>query len=315
MRYSLLSRFRGGLRGSLVGEYLGSMSHGSATDASMLRLPQVEKGKPVQKLSAWNQIAICASKSLIRCGRLDLDDWLLECSKQQQSLLLLKTTATSNEAALAILPIALFFHEDQIKLRQQLLKAATVWLGKSEEVESVLAFSYAITQAVTEKLEKETLIPQTLAYLGTVQTPLGQQLEQVQILLKDRVGLEQALRQLRYSFPSSAKALGNPDTSLALAFYCFLSTPEDFRLCMSRAIRTGCQPQMTASLTGALAGTYNSTIGIPVNWHLPATSISSERVIVQLADSLLSVWSGVYQLSGEAPCQHSIVAAPHVIKQ
>lgn len=315
MQYSLLSRFRGGLIGSLVGERLGSVSQDSVTSSPRVRLTQLQKGQSYQKLSAWNQIAICASKSLIRSGRLDLDDWLLECSKQQQSLFSLKTTASCCEAALAVFPITLFFHDNEIKMRQHLLQSALVWLAESEAAEGVLAFSYAITLALTEQLEKETLIPQTIAHLGTFKTPLGKQLEQVQIMLKRGVGLEQTLRQLRQSFPPRARLIDISYTSLAIVFYCFLSTPENFRLCVSRAILAGCQPQMTAALTGALAGIYNSSIGIPLNWHRAATNGCLSDGIVSLSDSLLNVWSGVYQVANEPPCQHLVVAAPSVIKQ
>lgn len=316
MRYSLLSRFRGALLGSLVGEILGSGgSIGSVLGAAKLESSKPGDTQPSQVLSDWALVATCGTESLIHCGRFDLEDWVRHCEMTQQSLLLLKTAASSSEAAVATLPIALFFHDDEVKLRQQLLKAAAVWQRDAEASEGVLAVGYAIAVALTEKLDFATLIPRTLAYLGTSQTPLVQQLEQVQTLLEQGAGLETTLAQLRRNFQYRSDLPSRPYTSIALAFYCFLNTPEDFRLCVTRAARTGDQRQTTAALTGALSGVYNSIIGIPVSWRLATNRINAGVKRQQLSDSLLSVWSGVYDVSAVDQCTVAAVAAPRVIQR
>lgn len=333
MRYSLLSRFRGALLGSLVGEILGDVGCRDRVlgGASLARLKQ-EDAQASQTLSEWSQLATCGTESLIGCGRLNLEDWVLPSGKTP-SKVVLKSAASSSEAAVATLPIALFFHDDEIKLRQQLLACAEIWQHKPEASEGVLAVAYAIALALTEKLDFATLIPRTLAYLGSSQTPLVQQLEQVQILLEQGAGLNTTLTQLRREAQSRGEPLGRPHTSIALAFYCFLSTPEDFRLCVSRAASTY-QPQTTAALTGTLAGVYNSLIGIPVGWRLAINRTSKggfgivgshqEQIVdqlnpplhyrLQLADRLLEVWSGVYKVSASAQSQWLAVAAPRVIQ-
>lgn len=323
MRYSLLSRFRGALLGSFVGEILGSGGAGRRISGkAMLIPPKREDANSVETrliasvptLSDWSQIAVCGTESLIRCGKLDIEDWLLHSGMMQSSLLLLKTTASSSEAAVATLPIALFFHEDEVKLRQQLLKAAAVWQQDSSESEDVLAVALAIALALTEKLDFTTLIPRTLAYLGTSQTPLVNQLEKVQTLVDKGAGLDTTLTQLRQDAQRTGKAESRSDMSIALAFYCFLNTPEDFRLCVTRAARTGYQPQTTAALTGALSGVYNSVIGIPIGWRLTTNRISTGIQRLQQADRLLALWSGVYDVSAVDQCQQAAVAAPRVIQ-
>src|SRR4028118_25821 len=174
MRYSLLSRFRGTLLGSFVGEIL-DRDLGRVLGEPTLTQPEPGNDKPSPILSDWSQIATCGTKSLIRCGRLDVEDWLLHSTNTQSSFTLLKRAATSNQAAVATLPIALFFHDDEIKLRQQLLAGAGVWQQESEGYEGILAVGYAIAQALTEKLDPTTLIPRILVYLGTSQTPVVQQ--------------------------------------------------------------------------------------------------------------------------------------------
>ncbi|NEP61761.1 MAG: ADP-ribosylglycohydrolase family protein, partial [Symploca sp. SIO2G7] len=281
MRYSLVNRFRGVLLGSFVGEVLGNGGYqGLVLDSFSLKNTKPVDTQPNQSFSAWHQIATCATKSLISCGRLDWQDWLEQINSQQPSLLELKNTASCSSAALATVPIALFFHEDEVKLRQQLLQGAAIWQDNTDsQDEGVLAIALAIALALREKLNPNTLISQTLAYLGTTQTPIAKQLAEVQTLLEQGAGLNTTLQQLRriqsevYSdLPqerSPQSKLNNcPYISIALAFYCFLSTPEDFRLCVNRAVRTCHQPQITAALTGALSGAYNSIIDIPVSWRL-----------------------------------------------
>lgn len=315
MQYSLVSRFRGALLGSFVGEILGRVScPGRVLGKATLTLPHVEDAQPSQMLSDWSQIATCGIESLIRCGKLDVEDWVLQAGMMQSSLLLLKTTASSSEAAVATLPMALFFHEDEVKLRQQLLQAAAVWQQHSEASEGVLAVAYAIALALTEKLDFATLIPRTISYLGTSQTPLVQQLEQVQTLIEQSQGLDATLSQLRRDAQRRGNPSSCPYTSIALAFYCFLTTPEDFRLCVTRAALSSYQPQTTAALTGALSGVYNSVTGIPVGWRLAVNQTIPGVQRLKLADRLLAVWSGVYEVSATEQFPRLAVAAPYVIQ-
>jgi ADP-ribosylglycohydrolase len=314
MRYSLLSRFQGALVGSLLGEFLGNIGYqervvGEAWLASL----KPEDSCTTQTLSDWSQLATCGTESLIRCGKLDLDDWW-ELFGKAQSSVLCKGAVSSNEVAVMTLPIALFFHDDELKLRQQLLQVGNVWHNQPEVLEGVLAVAYAIALALTEKLDCTTLIPQVLSYLNPSQTLLVQQLEQVQTLLERGAGLETTLSHLRRDTQHRGKLLERSHTSIALAFYCFLTTPEDFRLCVSRAARTRCQPQITSALTGALAGVYNSLIGIPVSWRLSANHLSSSIHRLRLADCLLEVWAGVYDVSASAKMRRLTVAAPRVIQ-
>ena len=337
MQYSLLNRFRGALLGSVIGEILGNGGcQGLVLDGSSLQNPKLVDNQSDKTISPWHQIAVCGTKSLISYGRLDLEDWLLQISLRQSSLLKFKNAAVSSEVALATIPIVLFFHEAEAKLRQQLLQAAAIWQNniKSQAVateeawvfEGVLAIAFAIALALTEKLNPSTLISQTLAYLGTTQTPMVKQLAEVQTLLEQGVGLSIALKQLRQAQSSlysdlpkeqlpQSKPHNCPYTSIALAFYCFLSTPEDFRLGVTRAVRTGYQPQTTAALTGALSGVYNSIIDIPVGWRLAAKNISTGLENWQLAKYLLATWLGVYDLSVTQHYQRLTVAAPRVIQR
>ncbi|HLO50369.1 MAG TPA: ADP-ribosylglycohydrolase family protein [Kamptonema sp.] len=252
-----------------------------------------------------------------------------------------------SEAAVATLPTAMFFHENKAQLREKLEQLAVVWHSpnyvEQDSIAGPLAVGYAIARALKEKLNPASLIPETVTYLG-VDTPLTALLLQVQILLDQGASLEAAVIQLCKNVvvqqkqhvlegKSEAKFV-SPSSFLpiAIAFYCFLNTPEDLRLAVVRAARTGIEPQLTCSLVGAISGAYNSKVSIPLEWRLAVeqNSASSELAagrapllwgkasygeIVELAANLLAIWSGAYHSdSASELLSYPVVAAPYVIR-
>ncbi|WP_016951056.1 ADP-ribosylglycohydrolase family protein [Anabaena sp. PCC 7108] len=301
MRYSLVNRVRGIFLGAFLGENLARQNPGNL-----------------------GNVAILGSKSLIAAGRLDLDDWL---RLYQQASVEVETTETAwGKIILATLPVAIFFHEDDIKLKQNLQQVLQIWQIEPIIQDAALVIGYAIAQSLTEKLHPRTLIPQTISFLGKTPTSLPQNLFTVNSLLQQGAGLEQARTEL-----SKQEELSN---NIALAFYCFLSTLEDFRLAVLRATDQNnhrmpniwsLKSQTISAITGALSGAYNSTTGIPVNWQVsfsvtkPAWGMGSFAQILELADALVGVWSGLYDLEPEKSVLSDldsllIFAAPRVIR-
>jgi hypothetical protein len=113
-----------------------------------------------------------------------------------------------------------------------------------------------------------------------------------------------------------------------------MSTIEDFRLSVLRALQNSHRSPEISAITGALSGAYNSAVGIPISWQVMLVQanstegqVSSSRRMVELADALAAVWSGVYDLAlcpdevseeGSALAPHLVslqaTAAPRVIK-
>ncbi|BAY13851.1 ADP-ribosylglycohydrolase family protein [Calothrix sp. NIES-2098] len=289
MRYSLVSRFRGTLLGALIGESLAS------TDR-----------KEFQHRCDIDRIAVLGTESLIALGKLDLDDW--RSRQQQPSTNLAVTDNISLKVILATLPVALFFHENTLKLRQNLLLVLKIWEDNPVVRDGTLAVGYAIAQILTEKLHPRTLIPEAIAFIGETPTSLPQQLLKVNTLLDRGAGLERAQVELSKEDKLSS--------AVAMAFYCFLSTLEDYRLAVLRATQPGDVWQQDhwrlhlhsiSAITGALSGAYNSTAGIPVGWQISysqANSAASEQSnfsgVVELADALVAVWSGLYNLAQDS---------------
>lgn len=281
MRYSLGSRFKGTILGSLLGEKTACDRRNQLQGAETLKIKSLH----------WSDMGIECASSLISLGRFEQQDW--QKAKQQE----LTNLEDSYGAILATLPVALFFHENPIKLRQNLLLAAQIWQNEPVVRDGILAVGYAIAQSLTEKLTPTSLISQTISFVGETSTDLSQQLLKVDNLLEDGAGLERVQAEF-----SKQEKLSH---SIAVAFYCFLSTLEDFQLSVLRSVQKSDRSPEISAITGALSGAYNSAVGIPITWQVMLVQANSEegqltrssRQMVELADALVAVWSGVYDLA------------------
>lgn len=371
MRHSLSSKFQATLLGSALGNFIGIQYQNQllgivAETAELQPILQLTKHQVLSLTGAnlgWKssnsklqtgknssecgRLAVACAQSLIRCGGLDLKDWRDTWTEFTESELEHSPTTEGKiilhpcEAAVAALPIALFFHENKAKLREKLLLATEVWYNQSasECQTGVLAVGYAIARSLKERLDPATVIPQTITYLAT-DNALTELLSQVQILLEQGADLERATthlyksaialqeRQIKGENKSQTNSIVNPENfiPMAIAFYCFLSTPEDLSLSVFRAARCGIASPLTCALTGALSGAYNGSTAIPVEWksrysategRQPSVWLTGNHAkIGQLANNLFAVWTGVYSphSQSEVPVIRSVVAAPYVIR-
>lgn len=113
MAYSLVNRFRGTFVGVAIAENKMSVVEGS------------ERNSQIMKASAY---------SLIRSGGLDLRDWQSHCIPHQRG-------AISLQAGLfALLPIILFYHEDEYWLFQQLKLAIKHWPELDSHASDIMVF-------------------------------------------------------------------------------------------------------------------------------------------------------------------------------
>jgi hypothetical protein len=280
MRHLLVNRCHGVFLGTLVGE--NTILRNSGIPENVLSHPE--------EFVHWSQIAISYTESLIAFSNLDAIDARHKEEQRtlpEDSLLIIPS----------VLPVVLFFHENLIKLRQNLMIIAELWQVDAIIRDGMLAISYAIAQSLTEKLTVATLIPQTISFLGETSTNLPQQLLKVKTLIDNGAGLDSAQAELT--------RLEKPGNAVAMAFYCFLSTLEDFRLSVLRADKLNRYSKTIAILTGALSGSYNSTSGIPVIWQISLLDsnlpqkwqITSSDNMLRLVNTLMAVWSGVYDIA------------------
>ncbi|MEB3181454.1 MAG: ADP-ribosylglycohydrolase family protein [Nostocaceae cyanobacterium] len=311
MKFSVLSRFRGSLLGALIAE---------ARVFETLGLSEIQAMESHQPLIEWGEIAVIGAKSIISQGTLDIDDWLnrqKQVYPQSQAI-----EESSPKAILSVLPVALFFHDNPVKLRENLLKAINLWQNQPIIRDGALAIGYAIAQAVGETLNPVTLIEQTISFLGNTETCIPQFFLKVNKLLAQGAGLEEANSELNRE--------QKPAAAIALAFYCFLSTPDDFRLAVERGTQIVGTHGLTSVLTAAISGAYNSTIGIPLRWHPTTTKKARDRInrvstkwgmnneaeMLELAECLFAVWAGMYQitLNNQEFSQKAAISTPDVIR-
>jgi len=290
MRYSLVSR----VRGTFLGAFLGGEILGVPNGCNL------------------GETAVLGSESLIALGKLDVDDWLKR--HQQASVDIHTNNTSSGKIIISTLPVTLFFHENKLKLRENLLQVLQIWENDPVTRDTTLALGYAIAQSLTEKFHPLTLIPQTISFLGETETSIPHQLLKVNTLLQEQARLEKVQSEL-----SKQEKLSN---NIALAFYCFLSTLEDFRLTVLRANQNNSQEDFTSIIAGALSGSHNSTSGIPINWQILSSQtnsvwgLKSFSQMLELADALMAVWSGAYNPDSNPLIeeQTTIFAAPRVIR-
>lgn len=313
-QYSLSSQFQGAFLGTVLGYRLGQIK------------PRSENLSPGYSLN-WGELIPQLAQSLIKYqGFNPIDYWALVTNHREKSPKLEISQKPSipcpqglnsgSEAAIVGFPLALFFHDNLISLKQLRSnipeQLPSVWDG-------VLVMATAIAQILTQNPELHQLIPNLLKLLPT-ESALTAKLKQVQTLLQQKASLETAGRQLTqtsklsYSPQPTVPNHFEPEnwTALALGFYCFLSTPEDYSLTVLRSRQTRYHPQITAAISGALSGAYQGYIAIPVKWRLefqdpsiwpstdpeiennPVELNPTQEELLELAQNLFALWSGVY---------------------
>jgi hypothetical protein len=241
----------------------------------------------------WSAVAIHQGERLAQLGQGVVDplipDALLEKPVEEVS---------AGEFAIATLPIALFYHDNLTQQRHYLESTVALWGGDSSTSDVVIAFAYAIAEAIKEQLVPTHFIPQLLSYLhvslpesATRSVSLMAGLE----TLKKLVATGAELQSIMAALPSRDDGV----LEIAIALYCFLQTPDSISLALSRSVRLGVKPGIVGALVGALTGAYVSEVGIPAEWQSAlrspfATPELSLQRIQHLSIQLVSTWSGVY---------------------
>ena len=258
MRHLLLTRFQGGLMGGNV----------------LYLTPQ--QIAPNQLATGIMPVFISGISSLVRSGGFKEEDWLDST---------FTTTKSPHQAMLAMLPLMLFFHDDRDKLREIIVSLSHRWDLDWETCSSAIAISYIISRSISETFSLSAILPQLLDETTNLHPLLFQQLSTIDRLLAQSSSLSQTSQKLSLTAHPTI-------TPTTLAIYCFLSTPVDFSLAIRRAYQNSA-PEFTCALTGILSGVYNSSTGIPLNGLL---ATQQRQQYLALAESLLNLWAGVYQL-------------------
>jgi hypothetical protein len=271
MGYSLCSRFRG--------TFIG------------VKTAEIQMGLVAQE-TIHSRLMLASAESLIRCGELDLRDWKKHCIVDANP------QNPPQYSWLTLVPIALFYHDNEARLEAKLKQVISVWPdSNSLESDIIMVIGWAIAHLLKDNVEASTTISHIFTGLKTFEhnsSPFSQYLTRINSLLIEYASLETAMVELTMS--------NDPDlTAIVLAIYCFLSTAENFPISVQRAARTQANPHLTTVLTGALSGTYHGGAGIPMMWPLSetATTDRQHQMLQQItvADRLFATWSGLYDVA------------------
>jgi ADP-ribosylglycohydrolase len=279
MEHLLLARFQGALIG-------GNIIY-----------PDRHQLAPNQLIVDLTPALIRGINSLIDRGKFDPQDW---------SERVLPDLANSEQAIVAMLPLMLFFHDDRVRLREILIDVSHSWQLDWETCSSAVAIGYIISRSLTESGNPTTIIVQLLDEMTNLHPLVFQEFSTLDRLLAEATSLHQVTEKLA--------TVEHPIVrSTILAIYCALSTPEDFSLATRRVARLEDRSQLACTLTGMLAGAYNSLTGIPLNGYIA----TQERVQwLLLAESLLNAWAGFYDKHRSSPGTYPLaVASPQVIQR
>ncbi|HEY9631070.1 MAG TPA: ADP-ribosylglycohydrolase family protein [Coleofasciculaceae cyanobacterium] len=258
MRYTLLSRFQGCFLGAALGEVF-------AADRDALNIQS--SARP-----SWGRVAIAQMAALTNGHH----------SQSAELTHQLPRPISAAGVAIALLPLALFYHEEVEQFNQQAQQLLVQWQLPIETGMGGIVLGQAIGLILRERCQPLNFIPHLLAGLDLHTQPslLAKQLAQVQEwLTEDAIASRFSVHKRFAEAVFDPKEIALVETAaIALALYAFLSTPEAFSLSLlrvaqlSHGLNTHESNQLTtwlltACLTGALSGAYNGKAGLPQDWR------------------------------------------------
>ena len=250
-------------------------------------------------------------------------DWQKQRKQATDILLDTKSLASSRQAkfqydnnVLSVLPWILI-DGDEPDLFKQTIDELYHWTLPAEVRENTvedLALWNCLLRLLLDKsrslLNFELWCQQAMSYAGVENSLLVNKLATAIAAVKDGMSLHQLIEKL--DLENNLQ-----QTAIALACYCFATSPQEFSLSTTRAANIPHLAWLTAPLTGTLSGAYNGMTGIPQKWRTIAERHStSYRSETKLAVKLFRAWLGVYL----ADCQElgarefHAVALPRLIQ-
>ena len=272
MHHNTYDRFCGSWWGSIIGQTIVNQINqfdDPLTQPCLLKRRQIAQMMLTQKLDTTNSLSFLALQS---AG----DDL-----KYHSNLL-------------SLLPLIIFFfYEANLSLK--LAKQPNLKTVNSQSnifpSQDILIWSYLLTTVLnhqTKIAEKELLIQNVFQHNLRPKSPLIEMLNIVVQGIKNGSSLHQLMEQLLTKDRLQA-------TAIALSWYCFATTPHDFKLSVQRAARVDSKlAWLTTSLTSTLSGAYNGVTTISGNWRAEIEQNQSWDLENHLLLKLFRFWLGIY---------------------
>ena len=272
MHHNTYDRFCGSWWGSIIGQTIVNQINqfdDPLTQPWLLKRRQIAQMILTQKLDTTNSLSFLALQS---AG----DDL-----KYHSNLL-------------SLLPL-IIFQTDEANLSLKLAKQPNLKTVNSQSniflSQDILIWSYLLTTVLnhqTKIAEKELLIQNVFQHNLRAKSPLIEMLNIVVQGVKNGSSLHQLTEQLLTKDRLQA-------TAIALSWYCFATTPHDFKLSVQRAARVDSKlAWLTTSLTSTLSGAYNGVTTISGNWRAEIEQNQSWDLENHLLLKLFRFWLGIY---------------------
>ncbi|MDJ0532571.1 MAG: hypothetical protein QNJ70_08755 [Xenococcaceae cyanobacterium MO_207.B15] len=282
MRYSLISKFQGAFLGQVIGKQLSRKNN----------------------LVVHSSIEYFLDSDLLLQEIVnDLDNEL----KPWEKYFSVTQTFTLSDIALSLLPWILFYHDNCHQLQHLVTQVSEATNLKHEDREIIEVWIYKVVLALRDKLDVNDPIQQITSKLKLEHPLNSEHLQLVAIALSQGQSSKQILEILL------AKTSDHSRIELLFSLYLFLSIPEEFSLILKRAIAVSQKFPNTVSLTGTLAGAYNSLYSIPSYWLNLNQNHHEFTEIMTTIKKLFSFWSGVYNRDNHR-LMSSVIAIPNSLQ-
>jgi hypothetical protein len=281
MHHNTYDRFCGSWWGSIIGQTITHQVDNPFSQPWLLRRRQIAQLLLEQKLTITNSSSFT-----------DANDLLALTSGEGTSTQVNDLKYNSN--LLALLPLIIFPPDEQDmcrKLREKHNLKSANYFNNIYFSQEVLIWSYLLTIVLNNRfnsLSQTGLIEEILNQHQLPESPLTDKLQLIFQGIQRGNSLAQMVEQV--SAPEYSGA-----TEIALAWYCFATTPQDFKLSVRRsAYIDSSQKGLITALTATLSGAYNGMKLISQGWKTEPDQEQHWYSENQLLTKLFKSWLGIY---------------------
>lgn len=295
MHHNTYDRFGGSWWGGIIGQTIVNQAD-ALTQSWVLERRQIAEMLLSEKLNRTNLASFLASQSA--------DSRLNEVNNEKY-----------HSNLLSLLP-SIILQTDEPNLYLRLMPDLKSGQANSNIVsnQNILIWGYLLTTVLnhqTHLWEQALSIEEIFNRNRMLKSPLIEKLSIVLQGIKSGSSLQQITEQLSSKDQFQA-------TAIALAWYCFVTTPHDFKLSVQRAARVDSKlAWLTITLTSTLSGAYNGMTVILDNWRTDIEQNQSWQLENHLLLKLLRFWLGVYDVEqnyGAYNLELDAIALPQFIQ-
>ncbi len=271
MKYSLVSKFQGAYVGCFLGRKILNNNQLIHANTNISSIIQEIIDKSDNDFALWKKY---------NCNLTSLSDIII-----------------------GSLPWTLYYHDNWHQLKDLIIKVGNLNNLENEDIELLEIWIYEFVLVLREKLDIRHPAKQLTNVRQLKHSENLKLLNLIEISLSQGISSKQFLETLLTQTSNPYKI------ELLFSLYLFWSVPEDFFLTIKRGVSVADRLYNIVSLTGILAGAYNSPIGIPLYY---LNLIQNNQVFIDdlaMIKKIFIFWSGIYHYDKEN-VELSLIATP-----